>query len=176
MLKPFSNNTFLKNIRSYHILFILLVIQLILISKVKAETAHGNGFFNDKGPIEITSDKLLADNEKGIATFIGNVVAKQGKTTLKADWMEVRYTNKGEVSQIHARGHVIVTKDQQKVNAEEAFYYRDKEVIIFTGNPVAEDSNTIVRGTKITYNVKTGNSEVENSHLTIKQGTKKDDT
>ncbi len=175
MLKPFLNS-FFKNKGLYQILLSVFFIQLIFTSTVKAESAQGKGFFNDKGPIEITSDKLLSDNEKGIATFVGNVVATQGQTTLKAEWMEVRYTKNGEISQIHARGHVLVTKNNQKVQAQEAFYYRDKEVIIFTGNPVAEDPNTIVRGSKITYNVTTGNSEVENSHLTIKQGSNNNGT
>ncbi len=169
MSKPFLN----KQIPLNGLLITLLAFVILPLS-AGAATSTEKGFFNDKGPIEITSDRLVTDNEKGLATFSGNVVATQGQTTLKADWMEVQYKKDGEIKVIHAKGHVVVTKKDQKVTAREALYYRDKQLIVFTGNPVAEDPKTVVRGSRITYNLQTGNSEVENSHLTIKQEPRKD--
>ncbi|RMG67849.1 MAG: hypothetical protein D6710_10885 [Nitrospirae bacterium] len=152
---------------------LLLALALIIPLKVRAEEKKTQGLFSEGGPIEITSDRLIADNTGGRATFEGHVKAKQGQTTLSSDWMEVQYTKEGEISTIHARGNVVVTKADQRVQAEEAYYYRDSSTVLFLGNPVAEDSNTIIRGTKITYHLDTGNSEVENSHLTIKKKERK---
>lgn len=139
-----------------------------------AEQGKANALFSDSGPIEITSLKLTADSERNLAVFEGNVVARQGKTILKAQWMEVKYTEDGEVKAIHARGNVSVKKQSQTITSDEVFYYKDRAMVVFTGNPKATDNGTIIRGSKITYYIDSGNSVVENSHVTIKKTRKKD--
>ncbi|PMP66857.1 LptA/OstA family protein, partial [Desulfurella multipotens] len=43
----------------------------------------------EKVPINITADKLIAQENIGLYTFIGNVVAKRKDATLYADKMDV---------------------------------------------------------------------------------------
>ncbi len=158
-------------------IFLLLIIFLLLSTETtRAQEVSPRGFFRDSGPIEITSDKLTADSENNKAVFEGNVVAKQGKTILKAQWMEVRYTEKGEIKSIHAKGAVSVEKLSQKITSAEVFYYKDRGMIVFTGSPEATDRNTIIKGTKITYYLDSGNSVVENSYVIIKKTEDKDGT
>ncbi|NOX20568.1 MAG: hypothetical protein GXO99_04825 [Nitrospirae bacterium] len=149
---------------------------MLTINTVPAQGENTRGFFNDSGPIEITSDKLTADSENNKAVFEGNVVAKQGKTILKAQWMEVRYTEKGEIKSIHAKGAVSVENLSRKITSAEVIYYKDRGMIVFTGSPEATDRNTIIKGTKITYYLDSGNSVVENSYVIIKKTEDKDGT
>jgi len=125
------------------------------------------GFFSESAPIEITSEKLIADSNNHSAIFEGSVVAKQGKTVLSADWMEVTYNNTGEVIKILAKGGVTIIRENKKISSKEAEYYRKEGKIVFTGNPVANSPNNTISGTKIVYFIKDGRTIVENSKVII---------
>lgn len=49
------------------------------------------GFGDSRGPIAIASDRLEADDQAGVVTFIGAVVARQGEMTITCDLMKVYY-------------------------------------------------------------------------------------
>lgn len=50
------------------------------------------GFGDSKGPMAISADRLEADDLKGVVTFTGAVVARQGEMALTCDQMKVYYT------------------------------------------------------------------------------------
>lgn len=55
-------------------------------------------------PIYIESDSLKIDDAKGISTYQGNVLFRQGMATLKADTLVIQTRNRQEVETIVAKG------------------------------------------------------------------------
>ncbi|NOY64777.1 MAG: LPS export ABC transporter periplasmic protein LptC [Nitrospirae bacterium] len=156
----------------------LLVFFFLLANIAFSENGvRGNDiFFSDKGPIEITSQKLQTYNNSNKAIFEGNVIAKQGQTTLYAQWMQVKYNDDGQVEEIHARGDVKVVKLDRVITSDEVVYFSKEGKIVFTGSPVARDKKSTVTGSKMVYYIKDGRSIVENSRVVLKgKKTKKED-
>lgn len=58
-----------------------------------ASTALTRMFTGDKGPIEITSDRLEIDDIKKTAIFVGKVVVKQGDATMTTPELRIAYNN-----------------------------------------------------------------------------------
>jgi lipopolysaccharide export system protein LptA len=116
-------------------------------------------------PIEITSDRLEAYDEKKLVLFSGNAVATQGDRVIKADNIILYYKKEsrgtaskvawqakektGDLEKIHAKGHVIVTQGDRVVTGDEAVYYQDAQKIVMTGNAVMRQVNNLVQGDKI---------------------------
>lgn len=148
-----------------------LVILLFLLANISFSEDPGRGndiFFSDKGPIEITSQKLQTYNNSNKAIFEGNVIAKQGQTTLYAQWMQVKYNDEGQVEEIHAKGDVKVVKLDRVITSDEVLYFSKEGKIVFTGSPVAKDKKSTVTGSKMVYYIKDGKSVVENSRVVLK--------
>ncbi|VAX26743.1 hypothetical protein MNBD_NITROSPIRAE02-1597 [hydrothermal vent metagenome] len=124
---------------------------------------------SDEEPVEITAEKLIADNRAHTAVFEGSVVARQGKITLYADWMKVFYSEAGDIRKIEARGNVKLVKDAREITSGEAIYYKELQKIVFTGNPVATEGNSTISGDRMVYYITNDRSVVENSRVIIKK-------
>ena len=124
---------------------------------------------SDEEPVEITADKLIADNRAHTAVFEGTVVARQGKITLYADWMKVFYSEAGDIRKIEARGNVKLVKDAREITSGKAIYYKELQKIVFTGNPVATEGNSTISGDRMVYYITNDRSVVENSRVIIKK-------
>ncbi len=161
---------------SKSILLALLSILLVLPAYLTAEEpqAPEGEFFSGDKPIQITSRRMTASNRERKAVFEGDVKVTQDGSVMLADWMEVTYSDKGEILDIIARGGVILTHKNREIKAEEAHYSRSGRTIVFTGNPVARDGQSLVKGSKMTYHIDDGRSEVEDSTVIIQPGKKND--
>ena len=87
---------------------------------------------NSSQPIEITSDRLEAFDEKKMVIFSGNAVVTQGSRIIKAEKIFLYYKKgnrgaagkavaqgagrAGELDKIEAKGHVIVTEGDRMVS------------------------------------------------------------
>jgi lipopolysaccharide export system protein LptA len=122
-----------------------------------------------KGPINITSETLTADNKAHTALFEGNVVAKTTDLTIHSDKMLVYYKEDGgTVTKIEATGNVKVLRESRIITSKSAIYYADEEKVIFTGEPRAMDGDNVVSGTKIIYLMGNDRFQVENSKVILK--------
>jgi lipopolysaccharide export system protein LptA len=122
-----------------------------------------------KGPINITSDSLTADNKSHTALFEGKVVAKTAEMTIYSDKMLVFYKEgSGDVTKIEATGNVRLVKDTRIVTAQNATYYADEDKVVFTGDPRAIDGENVVIGSVMTYFIGEDRSYVENSRVILK--------
>ena len=122
-----------------------------------------------KGPINITSETLTADNKAHTALFEKNVVAKTTDLTIYSDKMLVYYKEDGgTVTKIESTGNVKVLRESRIITSKSAIYYADEEKVIFTGEPRAMDGENVVSGTKITYFMNNDRFQVENSNVTLK--------
>ena len=115
-------------------------------------------------PIEITSDRMEAFNEKKMVVFSGNATAKQGDITLKADQLFLYNKNEpgkndkiatkeistsGELDKIVAKGNVIITQKERMATGNEASYQQDTGQIILTGNAILREGKNIITGCKV---------------------------
>ena len=146
------------NIKEY--LFILFV--LLTTSLAYAE----NKLFSKQSdePIEITSNRMEAFNEKKLVVFSGNAIAKQGNKVLKADQLSLYYKKEpdkkvkigttetegtGNLEKIEAKGNVSLTQGERVAAGDEAIYFRDSGKVIMTGNAVLSEGKNIIKGDRV---------------------------
>lgn len=135
-------------------------------------------------PVEISSDKLDVFQPEHKAIFSGNVIAVQGTTNMRAATMIVFYRdeNKGAekpaappptaaeavaekpaspqgIYRIEAEGGVVFTTPGETAMGEKAVYNVDNDTIeLMGGNVTLTRGQNLLKGTKLTHNMKTGRS------------------
>jgi len=121
-------------------------------------------------PIEITSDKLVTDNQNRSALFSGNVTAVQGGTKLTADELTIVYKSKSsgestatnDIERLEAKGHVRIEFDNKLAVSNQAVYTIEERKLVLEGpgSKVISDQDEIT-GTKITFYRNDGRMSLE---------------
>jgi lipopolysaccharide export system protein LptA len=146
-----------------------------------APAAGATGLFapggsgDSKAPIEIVSDRMIANTVEKWADFLGSVVATQGKFSMTADALRIYYEGdlmnapKGEAAQdrikkLEATGRVHIVTDQYTADAERAEYVPAEDVLTLSGGTprVVSGKNTLT-GSKIVLNRSAGQALVEST-------------
>lgn len=131
------------------------------------------GSTDSKAPIEIVSDRMVANTTEKWADFLGAVVATQGKFSMTADALRIHYEGdlmnapkggsaRDRIQKIVATGRVRIVTDQYTADAERAEYAPATEVLTLSGDSsrVVSGKNTIT-GSKIVLNRTEGKALVE---------------
>jgi lipopolysaccharide export system protein LptA len=126
-----------------------------------------------KAPIEIVSDRMVANTAEKWADFLGAVVATQGKFSMTADALRIHYEGdlanapKGgsaqeRIQKIVATGRVHIVSDQYTADADRAEYVPSADLLTLSGKPsrVVSGKNTLT-GAKIVLNRSEGKALVE---------------
>lgn len=140
------------------------------------QTRPGGLSGHDTGqPIEIVSDRLVVEQEKQLATFIGNVDAVQGDVTLRADLLRVYYTRSEEraaeanagtgddqsIRRIEAEGNVLLTSPRETAEGKFGVYDVPQGQVTLEGDVVlTRDQRNVVRGDRLVVDLRTGVSTV----------------
>lgn len=121
-------------------------------------------------PIQIESDTLQVQDEKGTATFSGNVKVVQGDTTMQSGHMIVHYakddgsatTGTSEIDRIDVTDKVYIKSEKQQATADKGVFDMKAETVQLTGDRVvlSEGDNVLV-GCKLTVFVQTGEAKLE---------------
>jgi len=112
-------------------------------------------------PIKIKSDRLLTDNNRKMATFEGNVAARQGDMTIYSDKMIISYADdEGGISNAEVFGNVRVIQGERRAQAEHGIYDAKRATITLDGNPKVFQQSDTVSGKIITYYLDQDKSEV----------------
>lgn len=92
------------------------------------------GFKGKRGPVTITAQRLEAEYEKRLITYIGNVVAKQEDFVLYAD-RALLFLNKEAkgIEKIVAQGNVRMVQTNRTVTCQEATYYYEEGRLVLGG-------------------------------------------
>ncbi|MSO64208.1 MAG: hypothetical protein EXQ85_00120 [Alphaproteobacteria bacterium] len=114
-------------------------------------------------PIEITADALQVQQDRRLATFSGNVDARQADWQLQSDRLHVAYAPGGNaaspaISRIEAQGNVRLTSPSQSAQGDEAVYDLEKGTIVMTGVVVLTSGSSTVRGRQLQSNLSSGQS------------------
>ena len=120
-------------------------------------------------PIEITSDKLVLQQNQRIATFTGNVDAIQGDTALRTDLLRVFYTSEEErqasgsqqtVRLLEAEGNVIIIQPGETAEGDNGTYDLAAGKMVLLGNVVLTRGKNVVKGDRLDVDRNTGVSVV----------------
>lgn len=132
-------------------------------------------------PIDIQADSLEVLQQDKQAIFKGKVEAKQGNVRLKADEMRVYYKENSNaaaggnsVSKIDVVGNVFLATPQETVQGSKGVYNVDQSLITLNGDVVITRDKNVLKGKDLTYNLKTGQSNLQGGGGTIGADGKKE--
>jgi lipopolysaccharide transport protein LptA len=137
----------------------LLLILVFLLFSFQANAAEEEK--KTKGPIEIISDSMTADQKRNIIIFIGSVVATTTDLKINSNKMEVTYNQDQKIDKIYATGNVKVKYKEIDIESNEATQYANEDKIVFVGNVKAVDGENVLTGDTMVYNTKTELLEVK---------------
>lgn len=109
-------------------------------------------------PINISADKFVADNNAKTGTWSGNVVVIQSDMRLRANSVRLNVTGKdNKPDKIFAAGNVVVDSPKSgTVTGDNGVYDVVAHTVTMTGKVVLTKDKDVMRGTKLTVNLDTG--------------------
>ena len=143
------------------------------ISVGQSVTKLSTGFkFDNSLPLTITSSQLNVEQSVGKATFIGDVVAKQGNLILSAEELVVEYEMKNKrmtsvMKRLIANINVTLISEEQSAEAKKMVYDMKAEKIIMTGNVLVAEGASVSSGDKLTINLISGSRKMEGNVRTV---------
>lgn len=127
-------------------------------------------------PMEITSDRMEAFNDKKLIIFSGNARIEQGKSVLKSDRLllyykgdsknenkknEIRADQNGMLEKIEAQGNVSFTQEERTAQGDQAIYYTESNKIVMTGNAILNEGKNFIKGERVTVFINENKGLVE---------------
>ncbi len=135
---------------------------------------------SDKGPIRISSNKMVAMDKQNQVVFSGNVVARRGDMTIYSDKLTVVYkrlkksrmarhgtanrstqNNLRKIQKIIAVGNVRVTGNNTIATAKCATYIRSRDILVLEGNATVQRGKSRIQGDTITIYINEDRSVAE---------------
>ncbi len=116
--------------------------------------------------IDINANRMEMDNNKNLITFFDDVVVKREDLTLYCSKLQVYYkedeNKKRDVDYIIAEGNIKILQGLRTATGNEARFYKNKEIIILTGNPATvKEGDNVINGDKITLYLNENKSVIE---------------
>jgi lipopolysaccharide export system protein LptA len=146
--------------------YLLILLYLLMANNLlyAQDSSDKKNIIKKNEPIEITSDRMDAFNEKKMVVFSGDATAIQGDMVLMSDQLFVYYKNEpgkknkirtkemetsDDLDRIEAKGNVVVTQKERLAISEEASFNRDSGQIIMTGNAFLREGKNTITGCKV---------------------------
>lgn len=111
-------------------------------------------------PIKVASDNARLDDQKGTATYSGNVRVSQGEAVLTADKVVLYRGNSQNLSRMEATGNPATYKQPQTEQAPAVYaegrtiiYEAKEERIIFEREALIRQQGDRFRGNRIVYDL-----------------------
>ena len=126
---------------------------------------HLQAYPETKKPIEIVADNMEWNKQVGEAIAIGNAIAIQGQTTIKANKIiaVLSKDNSQQITKLKANGNVEFSKDNQLATGNKATYYINQDKVIITGSVELKKDGNIIKGEKLVIDFISGLSKMESS-------------
>ena len=154
-----KTSIFCKSTPKFLLLLTLICSAFLLkTNNVHAQTQNKT----DKPPLNVISDKMIAQKDSSMVEFIGNVKATRTDLVVLADSIKIYFVvdNKNKdknsnaqtnIKKIVAFGNVKYTDGERKAFADKAVYTANDEILILTGDsPKLITGSSFVTGKKIT--------------------------
>jgi lipopolysaccharide export system protein LptA len=145
---------------------------IILISTAFSSSAAEK--FDITQKIEIDASRQAADLKNKVFSYIDDVVITQGTLTIRADLAQV-FTQPGAKRKTYvAKGkpatfnHTLSDGTPLSLQANEIKYDPTNNIVIISGDATLRQEDSVVSGSKITYNIETQfvNAESKNNERT----------
>ncbi|HNZ65363.1 MAG TPA: lipopolysaccharide transport periplasmic protein LptA [Smithella sp.] len=162
--------------KKVHIVFLF-----VLLSAFSEAYADQNilGTKQDK-PLEITSHRMEAFQDRKLIVFSGDATVTQGNSVLKADKLLLYYKKDpdkiingkadsdktGKLEKIEARGHVSLVQENRKATGNEAVYFQEGNKVILTGNAVLNEGKSSIKGERVIILIDENRGIVESGEQT----------
>lgn len=102
-------------------------------------------------PINVTADRLEADDVARKVKFVGNVAAKQGEVVIYASVLTLFYQEGSqEIDRVEAEGDVRIVQGARVATGEKGVFYRADGRVVLTGNARVHQGEDFVEGDVIT--------------------------
>lgn len=147
--------------------FKLFIIFGFMLNAIPAAAQFG---FGGDGVIDVVAEE--ATYKGGVTVLKGDVVVKQGDSTIASDKMTIyRVENAnsrtalslGEITRIVAEGKFIYDSPENKVTGDRGFYSREKNQLDIFGNVVLkQQSGNLVRSDSLFYDLKAKRARFNN--------------
>ena len=126
---------------------------------------HLQAYPETKKPIEIVADNMEWNKQIGEAIAMGNAIAIQGQTTIKANKIiaVLSKDNSQQITELKASGNVEFSKDKQLATGDKATYYINQEKVIITGKVELKKDGNIIKGEKLVIDFLSGLSKMKSS-------------
>ena len=153
----------------FHRQIVILVLAL-LAATILWTAASTLAADSGKEPIHIEADRMISQEDKNSVVFIGNVDARQGDLTIRAQEMTVYYAPKGkgnkdsgdnEVTKLICRKNVEITQGDWLGTGNRMDYLAKERKVILSGNAKAWQGPNMVSGKTIVYYLDEKRSIVE---------------
>jgi lipopolysaccharide export system protein LptA len=143
------------------VLFYLLMANNFLYAQ---DSSDKRNIIKKNEPIEITSARMDAFNEKKMVVFSGDATVIQGDIVLMSDQLFVYYKNEpgkknksgkkemgssGGLDRIEAKGNVVITQKERLASSEEASFNQENGQIVMTGNAFLSEGKNTITGCKV---------------------------
>lgn len=128
------------------------------------------------GPVDVSSDHFELDNGRKVATYKGRVEVLQDQNRLRADTLNIYFgssgaapqggsgpagANWGDIDHLEAIGDVYFVTPTQKVRGDKAVYTQATDTLVVTGTVVAAQGDNVMKGSRLTVRVSTGQTTME---------------
>lgn len=118
------------------------------------------GKHDTNAPINVSSDTFVGDFETKVGTYVGNVIVTQADYKLRADKVKVEIV-KGQPNKFFADGKVVFDSPSGIATGDNGIYdLNPPRSITLTGNVVLTKQKDVMRGTRLTVNLVTGDSHL----------------
>jgi len=154
---------------------IYFIVTFLFLAQARDAGAVGN---NSSEPVEITADSLEVLQAENKAIFTGDVLAKQGDMNIRSDKMTVHYkpakqapgaeglknqasaSAASKISKVEVDDNVFIATPHETAKGDHGVYDVDAGVVTLLGDVTLTSMKNIVKGHKLVYNLKTGQSKM----------------
>ncbi|OEU49964.1 MAG: lipopolysaccharide transport periplasmic protein LptA [Desulfuromonadales bacterium C00003096] len=131
---------------------ILLLLLLALFAGDGGSHAFAEQAVGGSEVIRISSRSLEADQAAGTVRFVGDVVAVQGDTTIRAEELILYQTSEGQrIERIEAFRQVRIEQGERVATGQKAVLDRIREEVVLTGSPKVRQGADFVEGDEIVF-------------------------
>jgi len=131
---------------------IVLLLLLILFAGDRGSIAIAGQAVGGSEVIEILSRSLEADQAAGTVRFIGEVVAVQGDTTIRAEELMLYQASEGQrIERIEAFRQVRIEQGDRVATGQKAVLNKALGQVVLTGSPKVRQGADFVEGDEIIF-------------------------
>ncbi|OEU73712.1 MAG: lipopolysaccharide transport periplasmic protein LptA [Desulfuromonadales bacterium C00003068] len=131
---------------------ILLLLLLSFFAGDHGSTVCADQTLGGSDVIQISSRRLEADHAAGTVRFIGEVVAIQGETTIRAEELILYQANEGQrIERIEAFRQVRIEQGERFATGQKAVFDRTRGQVVLTGAPKVRQGEDFIEGDEIVF-------------------------